>query len=203
MRITALAISRSTALSVPMVSVLMLVGYGQIFAQAADRQDAPTTQSEARPDSSPEASSTTPPDTGTVPPTKTKLVVDPVRTTLNVTAKRRIARQVARINDDFTPSGDQRTCVGIARIRETNPISDTQIWFDMRGKKSYLNTTNGKCIGLAQWDRFSFQTSLSQLCRGDIITVLDNFGVRIGSCGLGDFTEYQRIDRSKPDAGRD
>ncbi len=126
-----------------------------------------------------------------------KLTLEPVDYTLTATAKRRVDRQVKIIENEYRPTGETRSCLQIRQIRGTNPVSDTQIWFNMTGSKAYLNTTNGQCFGLAQWDRFTYQTTQTRTCNGDIITVLDNFGIRTGSCGLGEFAEYERIPKDE------
>ncbi len=90
-----------------------------------------------------------------------------------------------------TVIGSPIDCVQLHSIRQTNVIDDSNIDFVMNGNKFYRNTLPNSCPGLGFEQAFSYQTSMSQLCSVDIITVVRNGGggPRIGaSCGLGKFT---------------
>ncbi|MDB5689659.1 MAG: hypothetical protein JWL91_1535 [Sphingomonas bacterium] len=87
-----------------------------------------------------------------------------------------------------TPIGKAEDCVPLQSIRETRVRDDQTIDFYMRNRKIYRNVLAGRCPQLGFEERFTYQTSLSQLCSTDIITVLQspNF-TRGASCGLGKF----------------
>ena len=59
----------------------------------------------------------------------------------------------------------------------------------MNGKVSYRNVLPQSCPELGFERAFSYETSLSQLCSTDIITVFRNGSAlhRGASCGLGQF----------------
>jgi hypothetical protein len=81
-------------------------------------------------------------------------------------------------------------CISITRIDRTHVLDDQRILFYMRGKDVYLNQLPRSCGGLASQGRFSYRTSMSQLCRLDMITVLNTVGgglMRGATCGLGYF----------------
>ncbi len=81
-------------------------------------------------------------------------------------------------------------CVSIKDIRRTEVVDDQNILFHLRGKKTYNNHLPQTCIGLAQAKTFKYETSLSELCSVDIISVLDNVAGKFlvgASCGLGMF----------------
>ena len=87
-----------------------------------------------------------------------------------------------------TPSGEAVSCIALNRIRQTRVHGDATIDFVMNGRKVYRNTLPGGCPGLGFEQRFAYETSLSQLCSTDIITVLYQSGpTRGASCGLGRF----------------
>jgi hypothetical protein len=68
----------------------------------------------------------------------------------------------------------------------------------MTGGKIYRNTLPYSCPGLGFEERFSFRTSLSQLCNVDIINVLNDYGGRVqegAGCGLGTFQPVTKIKR--------
>ena len=89
-----------------------------------------------------------------------------------------------------TPVGAPRSCIPITAIRESRVRSDQVIDFVMRGREVYRVTLPQGCPQLGFEERFSYATSLSQLCSNDIITVLTSAGPglqRGASCGLAPF----------------
>jgi len=87
-----------------------------------------------------------------------------------------------------TPSGKPLSCIPITQIRETRVYGDKTIDFHMSGGKVYRNTLPYDCNSLGFEERFSYKTSISQLCSTDIITVLRTPLSSSGpSCGLGQF----------------
>ena len=72
------------------------------------------------------------------------------------------------------------------RIKRTTALDDYNILFTMSGKKVYLNRLSHRCSRLGFLDSFSYKLVGTRLCRGEIITVLDN-GDAGSSCSLGTF----------------
>ncbi len=85
----------------------------------------------------------------------------------------------------------------IDAIRSTHVRSDEVIDFVMRDGKVYRNTLDGgRCPSLGFEERFSYRTSIAQLCSVDIITVLQGPGLQQGaSCGLGKFQQVELAKR--------
>lgn len=87
-----------------------------------------------------------------------------------------------------TPAGKPESCIPLQSIRESRVRDDQTIDFYMRGGKVYRNVLPGKCPQLGFEQRYSYATSLSELCSTDIITVLYSSPIQRGaSCGLGEF----------------
>jgi hypothetical protein len=87
-----------------------------------------------------------------------------------------------------TPVGKDVSCVQLNQIRSTRVHGDSTIDFHMAGGKVYRNTLPNSCPTLGFEERFLYQTSISQLCSVDIITVLQSPYLSRGpSCGLGRF----------------
>jgi hypothetical protein len=87
-----------------------------------------------------------------------------------------------------TPNGKAQSCMRLSDIRETRVRDDQTIDFYSRGGKVYRNVLPNRCPQLGFEERFTYQTSLPQLCSTDIITVLQGPGANRGaSCGLGEF----------------
>ena len=87
------------------------------------------------------------------------------------------------------PAGEPKSCIPLNQIRETRVRDDQTIDFYMIGNKVYRNRLPNSCAELGFEERFSYATSLSELCSTDIITVLREAPLMRGaSCGLGQFS---------------
>ena len=97
-----------------------------------------------------------------------------------------------------TLAGKPVSCISIAQIQESRVRDDWTIDFRVSGTKWYRNTLPNRCYSLGFEKAFSYQTSLSQLCNVDIITVFANgaAGGPRGSCGLGMFQPVT-LDKTK------
>jgi hypothetical protein len=102
----------------------------------------------------------------------------------SVAAQKLKPEEEARIR----PSGAAQSCIPIAQIRETRVRDDRTIDFYMNNRSVYRNALPGDCPQLGFERRFAYETSLSQLCSTDIITVFMEAPLTRGaSCGLGTF----------------
>ena len=92
--------------------------------------------------------------------------------------------------------GEPKSCVNISQIRSTKVVDNSTIDFRMVGGKTYRNTLPYSCSGLKFEDRFSYRTSLNQLCSVDIVRVLHDQGGQLtegAGCGLGKFQMIEKI----------
>ncbi|MEG3178324.1 hypothetical protein U1872_18940 [Sphingomonas sp. RB3P16] len=108
--------------------------------------------------------------------------------TLAAFAAPSVARDSMRI-PEATPVGPPKSCIPLTQIRETHVRDDRTIDFMLGGKTVYRNTLPFACPSLGFEERFSYATSLSQLCSTDTITVLYASPTlsRGATCGLGQF----------------
>jgi hypothetical protein len=85
-------------------------------------------------------------------------------------------------------AGPARSCVPLTQIRNSRVLSDRVIDFGTGNRGTYRVVLPQSCPQLGFEQRFTYSTSLSQLCAQDIITVLQGPGVTRGaSCGLAPF----------------
>jgi hypothetical protein len=88
---------------------------------------------------------------------------------------------------DRTPTD----CLSTLRIDRTEVLDDQTIVFYMRNRKvAYRNYLPNKCPGLERAGRFMYTVRSSRLCKVDLITVLEQWGVGFQpgfTCKLGDF----------------
>jgi hypothetical protein len=83
--------------------------------------------------------------------------------------------------------------VFIPNIQQTRVVDDRTIDFIMRDGRVLRNNLPNSCGGLKVNRSFAYETSQSQLCNVDIITVVVQGAgpVRGASCGLGSFTPIE------------
>jgi len=123
-----------------------------------------------------------------------------VRTAIAALTWALLAAAGAVVADDESGDGDRgdtaevaagaETCVPLQAIKRTEIVDDRTVLFYMRGGAVFVNRLPRRCAGLKRADSFMYETSLSQLCNVDLITVLRRFGPgfsRGPSCGLGLF----------------
>lgn len=92
--------------------------------------------------------------------------------------------------------GEPVNCVSLNQIRSTNIIDDSTIDFKMTGGKTYRNSLPNSCPSLKSEDRFSYKTSLNQLCNVDVVRVLHSYGGQLqegAGCGLGKFQQVEKV----------
>lgn len=101
-------------------------------------------------------------------------------------------------------TGQPVNCVNISQIRESRVRNDTVIDFRVSGNKWYRNTLPHRCSSLGFEERFTYTTSMNQLCSVDIIHVLQSHGTGLSrgpACGLGKFQPVELIKQPKAAKG--
>jgi hypothetical protein len=101
----------------------------------------------------------------------------------------------AKKADPYVESGKAVSCIPLNTIRSTDVRDDRTIDFVTSNRKIYRNTLPQSCPSLGFERRFSYKTSLAQLCSVDIITVLySSPNLQPGaSCGLGQFQPMEKV----------
>lgn len=103
-------------------------------------------------------------------------------------------RHGAEVLAAYEKTGDTTNCLRLSWIRDSDPVDDYTIVFEVRGGDVYLNELDSRCSGLEREKRFSYVTPRPQICEGDIISVTDTFGTFRGSCALGKFEKLSKIE---------
>ena len=93
------------------------------------------------------------------------------------------------------PDGEPVSCLRTTDIQSSHVRSDSVIDFETRARKFYRVTLpQGGCPGLGFEERFSYTTTIAQLCSTDIITVLYSSPPQTGaSCGLSEFQPIKLV----------
>ena len=107
-----------------------------------------------------------------------------------------VALSSKKAPEPVRPVGEPKSCVSISQIRSTKVVDNNNIDFRMVGGKTYRNELPQSCPGLKFEDRFSYRTSINQLCSVDIVRVLHTQGGQLtegAGCGLGTFQQIEKI----------
>jgi len=106
--------------------------------------------------------------------------------------KTKAEKRLATIEKKYQPTGVIKSCVSVRNLRNSRIIDDNTIFFSGIGKKGYMIRLPRRCNRLAYEERFSYSSSIGQLCKNDFITVLNSMGTALNSCGLGQFEEWEK-----------
>jgi len=110
------------------------------------------------------------------------------------TSSYEMSEEVAARLAEFERTGDYETCLGLRRIDQIKPLDERNFLVRVGVNDYYLNQLSSSCNGAdSTFNRLQYTTSLSSLCRNEIITVVDNStGFTVGSCSLGDFERLEQ-----------
>lgn len=98
----------------------------------------------------------------------------------------------------YDRTGDVERCLNVSSISHITPIDEKHLLVRVGAGKFYLNEVAGACKD-AEWsgNRLQYKVTGSQLCKNDIIHVVDNSGgFFVSSCSLNDF---ERLEKHKAD----
>lgn len=99
--------------------------------------------------------------------------------------------------------GEKVQCIPHFMIERTRIINDKTILFEMKNGVVWRNELPSECPRLKREGRFSYRTSMSQLCSMDMITLSSIMGIPGPSCGLGEFMRMPGADENqKKDEGK-
>ena len=92
----------------------------------------------------------------------------------------------------YVKSGETQRCVESYEIRQTQVLDDSTVLFRLRVNDLYANTLRQSCSGLKIQGGFKYELrGGNELCRGDIIRVIDSTGTG-AACLLGDFEKVAK-----------
>lgn len=100
---------------------------------------------------------------------------------------------------DFERTGETESCLPLRSIDQIRPLDERHFLVKVGVNDYYLNEVSGRCNSAHRPNyRLQYTTSLSQLCRLEIISVIDNStGFTAGSCSLGDFERLEKVEEAE------
>lgn len=94
----------------------------------------------------------------------------------------------------FERTGDITTCLSVSRISTITAVDERTLLIKAGVDDYYVSDLETDCNGATRNStRFEYSTSAAQLCRNEIIRIVDNGqGFLVGSCGMGSFEKLRR-----------
>lgn len=95
-----------------------------------------------------------------------------------------------------TVVGKGQNCIELSQLRANVVRSDSVIDFQMNGGKVFRNTLQQRCPALGFERAITYETSISQLCRQQIVYAFQNIGgvpQRGAACALGEFVPVEYV----------
>jgi hypothetical protein len=93
----------------------------------------------------------------------------------------------------YEKTGETISCINTRTARDIDVLDDYSLLVRANGEY-YLNEFGNRCSGLARERRYVHESTQNQMCRGDIIRVINSMGHPFGSCSLGDFEKLVEIE---------
>lgn len=110
-------------------------------------------------------------------------------------ADARQAEQLDKKLAGYVP-GKPQSCVNQSQLRGSNQYGQTILY--QQGTRTYYRNDTSPGCRIGRDDILVTRTPTGQLCRGDIVTLLDrNTRMANGACALGDFVPYLRRSQSE------
>ena len=113
-----------------------------------------------------------------------------------------ITEEAAARLAEFERTGEMETCLNLRSISQIDPLDERHFLVRVGSSRYYLNEIPGRCTGAGRFNnRLQYTTSINQLCRNEIINVIDNAtGAVMGACGLGSFERLeQKVEEEEED----
>lgn len=91
-------------------------------------------------------------------------------------------------------TGDKQTCLNLTLLNEITAVDERTLLIRSGANNWYVSDLGARCRGVVgRGNRIEYTTSQSQLCRNDILRIVDNAnGFLTGSCGMGSFERLEK-----------
>ncbi len=105
-----------------------------------------------------------------------------------------VNERAAGILEQHDRTGEVKSCLSLRQISSIDAIDENTLLIKTGVNDYYVNDLTSRCNGATRNStRFEYSTSIGQLCRNDILKVVDNGGgFLIGSCGVGSFEKLEK-----------
>jgi len=101
----------------------------------------------------------------------------------------RINESAAATLAEYDRTGEVTSCMNLRQISSIQAVDEKTLLIKSGVNDYYVSDLSSRCSGSTSgFNRFEYTTSTGQLCRNEIIRIVDNgTGFLAGSCGMGSF----------------
>lgn len=98
---------------------------------------------------------------------------------------------------EFERTGETVRCLSSSSTTDITPIDERHFLVRVGAGRYYLNELSSSCYGAGRaGNRLQYEIYGGQLCRNQIIHVVDNSGgFHVGTCALGDFEKVEKVEK--------
>ncbi len=114
----------------------------------------------------------------------------------------RINESAAAKLAEFDRTGETVSCITTMRIDSIQAVDEKTLLIKTGPSEYYVSDLKSRCSGATSgFNRFEYTTTTAQLCRNEIIRIVDNgSGFLTGSCGMGSFEKLVKKAPVEPPA---
>ena len=100
---------------------------------------------------------------------------------------------------EYQRTGEVRSCMSVRQIASIDAVDEKTLLIRSGVNDYYVSDLSSRCRGVTStFNRIEYATSSGQLCRNEILKIVDNSsGMLSGSCGMGSF---ERLEKKPADA---
>ncbi len=95
---------------------------------------------------------------------------------------------------EFDRTGEVTSCLNVTQVASIEAVDEKTLLIRSGVSNYYVSDLSSRCSGATRGStRFEYTTSTSQLCRNQIVRIVDNGGgFMVGSCGMGSFEKLTK-----------
>jgi hypothetical protein len=112
----------------------------------------------------------------------------------------RIDESAAAKLAEFDRTGETVNCLSVTRISSIEAVDEKTLLIRTGVTGYYVSDLKNRCNGATSgFNRFEYSTSTGQLCRNELLRIVDNgSGMSAGSCGMGSFEKLVKKPPAEP-----
>lgn len=109
----------------------------------------------------------------------------------------RINESAAAKFAEYERTGEVTTCMNVRRITSIDAIDEKTLLIKAGVSDYYVSDLSNRCAGATSaFNRFQYRMPTGQLCRNEIIEIVDNgTGMLAGTCAMG---SYEKLVKKQP-----
>ena len=99
------------------------------------------------------------------------------------------------VPEGYELTGESRSCLSLTRIDTIDTVNESAWLVTTKNRDTYLTRVGRGCRSATRpFTYISYSVPGSQLCRGEIVSVMDQgSNTVVGSCSIGEFEELARL----------